>query len=75
MERAYNFQELINCTNSLNQLLVVEYRKNGLKFGPLYNNMKNNWVELYLLVKGEVIANLADYSGIQTNEDIVGTLK
>jgi hypothetical protein len=55
--------------------LVVEYRKYGLKFGPLHNKMKNNWVELHLLVIGEVIANLADYSGIQIDEDIVGALK
>jgi hypothetical protein len=33
MERAYNFHELINCANALNQLSAVEYGENGLQFG------------------------------------------
>jgi hypothetical protein len=74
-ERAYNFHKLINCANFLIQLLVVEYGKNGLKFDGLHNKMKNIWEELYPLIRDEVIANLPNYSGIQTNEDIVGVLK
>jgi hypothetical protein len=36
MERTYNFCELINYTDSLNQLSVAEYGKNGLKFDHLH---------------------------------------
>jgi hypothetical protein len=41
MEKAYNFHNLINCANSLNQHSAIEYGKNGLKFSCLHNKMKN----------------------------------
>jgi hypothetical protein len=75
MERAYNFHELINCANALNQLSAVEYGENGLQFGQAHNKQKNVWVDLYPLQEGEDIANLVDFSGLATNEDIIGALK
>ena len=71
MERAYNFHDMINYANSLNQLSAVEYGKNELQFGWLHNKMKNVWADLHPLEPGEVVANLANYSGIETDEDIV----
>jgi hypothetical protein len=47
MERAYNFHELINCANALNQLSAMEYGKNGLQFGRAQNKQKNVWVDLH----------------------------
>jgi hypothetical protein len=41
MERAYNFHELINCANAVNQLSAVEYGKNRLQFGQAHNKQKN----------------------------------
>jgi hypothetical protein len=75
MERAYNFHELINCANALNQLSVVEYGENGLQFGRAHNKQKNVWADLHPLQEGEDIANLVDFSGLATDEDIVGALK
>jgi hypothetical protein len=75
MERTYNFHELINCANALNQLSVVEYGENGLQFGRAHNKQKNVWADLHPLQEGEDIANLADFSGLATDEDIVGALK
>jgi hypothetical protein len=75
MERAYNFHELINCANALNQLSAVDYGENGLQFGQAHNKQKNVWANLYLLQEGEDIANLADFSGLATDEDIFGALR
>jgi hypothetical protein len=75
MERAYNFHELINCANALNQLSAIEYGENGLQFGRAHNKQKNVWADLHPLQEGEDIANLADFSGLATDEDIVGALK
>jgi hypothetical protein len=75
MERAYNFHELINCANALNQLSAVEYGKNGLQFGRAHNKQKNVSADLHPLQEGEDIANLANFSGLATDEDIVGALK
>jgi hypothetical protein len=75
MERAYNFHELINCANALNQLSAIEYGENGLQFGQAHNKQKNVWADLHPLQEGEDIANLADFSGLTTDEDIVGALK
>lgn len=33
MERSYDFNDLVNTTNTLNRLSSVEYGDNGLKFG------------------------------------------
>ena len=43
MERAYDFHELMNCTNTVNHLAVVEYGNNGLKFGRVHNKQPNIW--------------------------------
>ena len=41
MEQAYDFSELLNCTNTMNNLAAIEYGENGLKFGGLHNKMTN----------------------------------
>jgi hypothetical protein len=75
MEKAYNFHELITCTNALNQLSAVEYGKNGLKFSRVHNKQKNVWANLYPLEVGEEVANLVDYSGLEGDEGIIFALK
>ena len=51
-KRAYDFQELVNTSNTLNHLSKVEYGENGLKFGKQLNKMKNIWAKLYPLTCG-----------------------
>ena len=37
MESAYDFHELVRCTNTLNQLAKMEYGAKGLQFGRVHN--------------------------------------
>jgi hypothetical protein len=71
MERAYDFQELLNSTNALNHLAVIEYGKNGLKLPRVHNKQKNIWADMHPLTEGEQCGNLADYSLIGFDEDAV----
>jgi hypothetical protein len=75
MERAYDFQELLNCTNALNHLAAIEYGENGLKFPRAHNKQKNIWADMHPLAEGEVPAVLDDYSLIKSDEDVVLALK
>ena len=75
MERAYDFHELLNCANMLNQLSTIEYGINGLKFGQTHNKMENIWSKLHPLGENEVPTNLGDYSSIENNDMLVMTLK
>ena len=52
MERAYDFQELMDCANTVNQLAAIEYGPNGLQFGRAYNKQRNIWAELHPLECG-----------------------
>ena len=40
-EQAYDFNKLVNMTNTLNQLSAIEYGENGLKFNKVHNKMDN----------------------------------
>ena len=41
IKRACDFNELLNCAETLNTLAAIEYGENGLKFGHLHNKMSN----------------------------------
>jgi hypothetical protein len=40
-KRAYDFQDLVDCANTVNQLAAIEYRPNGLQFGRAHNKQRN----------------------------------
>jgi hypothetical protein len=40
LECAYDFHELVGCTNILNHLFAIEYGDNGLQFGRVHNKLK-----------------------------------
>lgn len=61
MERTYDFQELVNCANSLNHFFAIEYGKNGNWF--LCGHITKCVVygqKLHPLQDGEPILNLGD---------------
>ena len=75
MERAYDFQELVGCANTVNQLAAIEYGENGLRFDRAHNKQQNIWADLHPLEAGQAPVDLGDYSSLTTNEDIVLALK
>ena len=75
MERAYDFQELVGCANTVNQLVAIEYAENGLRFDRAHNKQRNIWADLHPLEAGEAPANLANFSSLSTNEDIIVALR
>ena len=75
MEQAYDFQELVVCANTVNWLAAIEYGHNGLKFDRAHNKQRNIWAKLHPLEAGQSPANLADYSAIAIDQDIVAALK
>ena len=75
MERAYDFHELLECTNTLNQLAKIEYGENGLKFNRQHNKQKNIWAGLHPLGDSEVEADLSDYSKLKEDSNIQQALK
>lgn len=48
-ESMYDFYELVNTTNTLNQLSTIEYGENGLKLNKDINKMDNIWANLHPL--------------------------
>jgi hypothetical protein len=74
MERAYDFNELLNCANTLNHLAVIEYQENGLKFGRGHNKMENVWADFHF-VEGELVASLGDYSQLEGEGGVIDALK
>lgn len=75
MERAYDFQELVDCVNTLNQLAAIGYEPNGLQFGRAHNKQCNIWADLHPLERGRSLADLGDYSALATNEGFILALK
>ena len=75
MERSYDFHDLVNTSNTLNRLSSVEYGENGLQFGRVHNKVEIIWSKLHPLREGEIVADLADYSFISTDQDIIAALK
>jgi hypothetical protein len=53
MERAYDYQELVGCANTVNQLAAIEYGSNGLQFGRAHNKQQNMWANLHPLEPGQ----------------------
>jgi hypothetical protein len=75
MERAYDFQELVGCANTVNQLAAIEYGPNEPQFGRAHTKQCNIWADLHPLEQGESLADLGDYSALATYEDFVSALK
>ena len=75
LERAYDFNELVNTANTLNHLSGIEYGQNGLAFGRVHNKMKNVWESLHPLQEGEARCDLSDYSQVSTDADVISALK
>jgi hypothetical protein len=71
MERAYDFQELVNYANTLNQLAAVEYGGNGLQFGRCHNKQRNVLAQLHPSMESDKVPNLSDYSLVATDELVV----
>jgi hypothetical protein len=71
MERAYDFHELVNCTNTLNQLSAIEYGANGLQFLRVHNKQCNFWGELHPLQEGQPPHEFGDYSKIRDDSNLV----
>jgi hypothetical protein len=74
-ERAYDFHELLNTTNTLNHLSAIEYAGNGLKFNKQHNKMENIWAKLHPLKADKTPCDLGDYLEIPTNVEVVLALK
>jgi len=75
MERACDFQELLDATNTVNHLSQIEYRENDLKFLGVYNKMNNIWAKLHKLEGDKVELDLGDYTTISSNKDVIIALK
>ncbi len=72
MECAYDFFELVNCAYIFKDIAIIEYGENEFEFGQVHNKMEIVQVDkLHPLQKGESIVNLADYSLIRSNENII----
>ena len=75
MERAYDFHKLVICTNTLNQLIAIEYGDKGLQFARAHNKQRNVWFELYPLPEGQEKPNLANYLELTIDNEIILALK
>ena len=74
-ERAYDFHELVNIANTLNQLSAIEYVENDLQFKKVHNKMENIWAQLHPLEEGQAPCDLGNYSLISSNTKVVEALK
>ena len=59
----------------VNQLTAIEYGKNGLQFDRVHNKQRNIWGDLHPLEPRQAHPDLADYSSLATDADIVLALK
>ena len=71
MERSYDFHELLGCALTVNHLAAIEYGENGLKFDTVHNKQRNIWAKLHPLGENQEAANLSDYSGLETDAQVI----
>ncbi|KAL3680273.1 hypothetical protein R1sor_023229 [Riccia sorocarpa] len=81
VERAYDFGDLLRSAGSLNHLAEIESEKGGVVCPRAHGKMKNIWEQLHPIpcdTTGRKLIeepNLADFSQVQTDEDIISALK
>lgn len=73
-EKAYDFHQLVNILNTLNGLTSTKYKDNELNCGRVYNQVKNVWANLHLLIEGEFACNTLDDTIIATDDDMTSAL-
>lgn len=75
-ERSYDFSELVDCATSLNRLAAMDLSSGIVGVGKTHKKHKNIWMDLVPGPKeGHIPVDQTDYSGIQTNEDVIVALK
>ncbi|KAL3684793.1 hypothetical protein R1sor_002815 [Riccia sorocarpa] len=74
-ERNYDFASLIDCASGLNRLASMEYGAENLRLGKTHAKQQTIWGKLHPLVSGESEPDLADFSGLRTDDEITTALK
>ncbi|KAL3678685.1 hypothetical protein R1sor_021641 [Riccia sorocarpa] len=81
VERAYDFGDLLRLAGSLNRLAEIESEKCGVVCPKAHGKMKNIWEQLHPIpcdTTGRNLikeSNLADFSQVQIDADIISALK
>ncbi|KAL3689330.1 hypothetical protein R1sor_015639 [Riccia sorocarpa] len=70
-ERNYDFSDLINCASGL----TLEFGKEGLQLGGKHVKQETIWGKLHPLAPGQNKPDLANFSRLETNSDIIQALQ
>ncbi|KAL3684469.1 hypothetical protein R1sor_002491 [Riccia sorocarpa] len=70
-ERNYDSGDLLACASGLNMIVWMEFGKENIMVGRSHAKQQTIWGKLHPLQPGEVEPNLADFSGLQSDGEVV----
>ncbi|KAL3695582.1 hypothetical protein R1sor_009658 [Riccia sorocarpa] len=74
-EKNYDFASLIDCASGLNRLASMEYGAENLRLGKTHAKQQTIWGKFHPFVSGEREPDLADFSGLRTDDEVTAALK
>ncbi|CAM6104175.1 unnamed protein product [Calypogeia fissa] len=75
-ERSYDISELVDYATSLNRLAALETTNGLVGIGKTHKKHSNIWMKIHKEQSAEqIVADQSDYTGIESNEEIVQALK
>ncbi|KAL3692300.1 hypothetical protein R1sor_005951 [Riccia sorocarpa] len=74
-ERNYDFADLINCASGLNILASMEYGEEKVVMGRGHAKQQTIWGKLHPLSADENEPDLADFTGLRTDDEFIAALK
>lgn len=75
-ERSYDLMELVECATVVNRLVAMDLSEELVGAGKSHKKHINIWMKLHPIdTSMEKEADLTDYTGIETNADVVLALK
>ncbi|KAL3681170.1 hypothetical protein R1sor_024126 [Riccia sorocarpa] len=74
-ERNYDFGDLINCASGLNRLASLEFGKEWLQVGGKHVKQDTIWSMLHPRPPGQYEPDLASFTNLETDSEVVDALK
>ncbi|CAM6101774.1 unnamed protein product [Calypogeia fissa] len=75
-ERSYDISKLVDCATSLNRLAALDTTNGLVGIGKTHKKHSNIWMKIHKEQSAEpIVADQSDYTGIESNEEIVQALK
>ena len=74
-ERSYDLAELVDCATNLNRLAAMDLAEGMMGVGKSHKKHSNIWMKLQVEEGVPVKADQANYTGIETDAEVINALK